>query len=365
MSAIVGLARLVGTRISDEQSLGHLDKLQKASRHLLRIVNDVLDLSKIEAGQLKLESTAFEPREMLDDALGMLLEKAVAKGLTIELQVDPDVPQRMLGDPMRLQQILLNFLSNAIKFTAHGTIRVHAQAAERLDARILMRIEVQDAGIGMTAQEQERIFQPFSQADGSIARRFGGTGLGLVIARRLAELMEGEVGVHSAAGLGSTFWMTAWLHRSNAEHGWTPSRAMPLATVARTYKGFRLLLAEDNPVNQLVMSETLKNLEFEIDIVDNGLDAVERVRQCRYALVLMDMQMPLMDGLTATRAIRRMPGNERLPIFAMTANAFDDDRQRCMEAGMNEHLIKPVDIDQLEQTIARWLLSPSQGTSID
>jgi CheY-like chemotaxis protein len=292
---------------------------------------------------------------MLDESVGMLLESAVAKGLTIDLQVDPDVPQLVLGDPMRLQQILLNYLSNAIKFTAHGAIRVHAHAAERNDGRILMRVEVEDAGIGMSPQEQEKIFQPFSQADGSIARRFGGTGLGLVIARRLAELMEGEVGVQSAAGLGSTFWVTAWLRRSNAEHGWTPSKAMPLTTVARTYKGLRVLLAEDDPVNQLVMAETLKSLEFDIDIVDNGLDAVERVRQCRYALVLMDMEMPLMDGITATRAIRRMPGNEGLPIFALTANAFDDDRQRCLDAGMNEHLFKPVDLDLLDHALARWL----------
>ena len=363
LSAIIGMARLLRPQLNEDKPLDYLGKLQQAAHHLLRIVNDVLDLSKIEAGQLDLEEASFSLRQVLTHAVDMMQERAAAKGLVVTLEIAAQLPPWLRGDALRLEQIVLNFLSNAIKFAATGAVAVRASLAAAGAGvgadQTRLRIEVQDSGIGMTTEQQQRLFQSFTQADNAVAREFGGTGLGLAIARRLAALMQGEVGVVSVAGAGSTFWMTAVLRNGLAEpSGFAPLPALPFTPPALSmdaFKGLKVLLAEDEPVNQLVTSETLMQLGFEVDVVDNGAAAVAYAIAGDYALVLMDVHMPVMDGLQATRLIRQRPDRQALPIVAMTANAFDDDRKRCLEAGMDEHLSKPLDLQAFRAALLRCL----------
>ncbi len=355
MSSIIGLARLMRAGITQEKPLDYLAKLQQAADHLMRIINDVLDLSKIEAGQLHLEEAEFALRQVLTHAVDMLHDHALAKGLTVALAIDPELPGWLRGDALRLEQIVINFLGNAIKFTNRGVIDIRVSQAESNADQICLRIEVQDRGIGITPEQQERLFQSFSQADSSTAREYGGTGLGLVIARRLAALMHGEVGVVSHASQGSTFWMTARLRIGQTGPQAAEARPVLPWPANGPPAGTKVLLAEDDLVNQLVTSQMLQQLGFEVDVVDNGADAIERVLTGNYALVLMDMQMPRMDGLTATRKIRQLPGLQALPIVAMTANAFDDDRRRCLEAGMNDHISKPIQTERFHRVLATCL----------
>jgi len=362
MSAIIGLARLMRTDLtrtdaSRDRPLDYLGKLQGAADHLLRIINDVLDLTKIEADQLTLEDAEFSLRQMLMHAIDMLQDRAAEKALTLDLFIDARMPALLRGDGLRVEQIVLNFLGNAIKFAARGSIYVRANVVEAGANETLLRIEVEDAGIGMTPEQQTRLFQPFSQADSSISRQFGGTGLGLVIARRLAGLMQGEVGVISQAAAGSTFWMVVRLRNGRS----VPGAVEPAVTAPpiTRFDGVRVLVAEDDPVNQIVTSETLKQMGFEVDVVGNGAEAVERIRAGDYALLLMDIQMPVMDGLTATRAIRALPGLPSLPIVAMTANAFADDQRRCIDAGMDDFVSKPIRPDDFYRTLVRVLASGS------
>ena len=353
MSSIIGLARLLRDLTPQGKATEYLSKLDRAADHLLHIINDVLDLSKIEANQLALEDAEFSPRQVITQAVDMLQDRAAEKGLDLDQAIDARLPHCLRGDALRLRQIVLNFLSNAIKFSSHGTIHIRVTFAPGADADTLLRIEVQDSGIGMTQDQQARLFKPFSQADDSIARQYGGTGLGLSIARRLAALMGGEVGVLSEARVGSTFWVSVRLRNGPPES----LLEQPLAGDQELLQasGVRVLLAEDDPVNQLVTSELLRQLGFEIDIVGNGADAVERVREGGYALVLMDLHMPGMDGLTATRQIRLHHTRQALPIIAMTASTFEEDRRRCAEAGMDHFISKPVQPDQLRVVLLRSL----------
>ena len=348
MGAILGLARLLRAELPPGRPLDYVAKLQQSGDHLLRIVNDVLDLSKIEAGQLELEDAAFSLREVVTHAIDMLQPRASEKGLALELNVDAALPPYLRGDALRLEQIVLNFLVNAIKFTSHGTIHVRA-----LHAGARLRIEVQDSGIGMTPQQQARLFQPFAQGNSSTAREFGGSGLGLVIARHLASLMHGEVGVVSESQRGSTFWLDLPLRDCPADA--LAARADSAPAWVAPPAGTRVLLADDDPVNQLVISQLLRELGFEVDVVDDGAEAVARVRAGRYAMVLMDLHMPRLDGLEATRQIRALDGAALLPIIAMTASAFEEDRRRCIDAGMSDHVAKPIDPAQLQDVATRCL----------
>ncbi len=497
MNAIIGMTHLaLNTELTPRQR-DYLQKTRKASQHLLGILNDVLDFSKVEAGKLEIEREAFDLEKVLDTVSTLVAEKSMAKGLELVFDVAPDVPRHLVGDAMRLGQVLINFANNAVKFTEKGEIGVAVRVDRYTPNGVMLRLSVRDTGIGLTRAQMDNLFHSFQQADASTTRKFGGTGLGLAISRKLAHLMGGEVGVDSAVGEGSTFWFTAEVGvaatpvaappagvdlrgrralvvddneyartvmagmldsmtfsvglASSGEMALTQLRAaqaqgrpyevvyldwrmpgmdgietarriramdlmpaprlimatahgreevlaesasagihgvlvkpitasvlfdttidalgghdaglrapvlpvlsMGIAALA-PMRDARLLLVEDNDINQQVACELLQDAGFTVDVADNGEAAVRMVQERPYALVLMDMQMPVMDGLQATRAIRALHGMAGLPIVAMTANAMDADRQRCLDAGMNDFLVKPIDPDSLWGCLSRWI----------
>jgi two-component system sensor histidine kinase/response regulator len=502
MNAIIGMSHLALKTALDARQTNYIRKIHQSGQHLLGIINDILDFSKVEAGKLHIEHTAMDLDKVLDNVATLISEKATAKGLELLFDIDPDVPVSLVGDPLRLGQILINYANNAVKFTDSGEIVITVRKQEETDTEVLLRLGVRDTGIGLTPAQMERLFQSFEQADASTTRKYGGTGLGLAISKRLAELMGGAVGVQSEVGQGSTFWFTARLGKGaprpallpnidlrgtrmlvvdDNEHarailsqmltslsfrveavagGWDALQAtrhaeqagdpfaivfldwhMPgmggietahemaslglarpprcvvvtahgrdeVAASARAagvedvlikpvnpsllfdcvmrmlgssatspqavnrlpaladeaqlaaLRGARILLVEDNDVNQEVACGLLLDAGLVVDIADNGLIALEKVQQSAYELVLMDMQMPVMDGVAATQAIRRLGAAfERLPIVAMTANAMQEDRERCRAAGMVDFVSKPIDPSDLWRALLRWV-APRAG----
>jgi len=365
MNAIIGLTHLLQRDSHDATASDRLDKVASAARHLLDIINDVLDLSKIEAGKLTLEQADFAVEPLLQRTLALVADRAQAKSVQL-VQHTQDLPAVLCGDATRLSQALLNLLGNAIKFTAQGTVTLQAELLSQSAGQVHLRFTVVDTGIGIAADKLGRLFSAFEQADSSTTRRFGGTGLGLAITRHLAEMMQGEVGAQSIEGQGSRFWFTVKLAPGGtalpAGHQAQPPGpqetvlhgARQARQAEQALRGLRVLLAEDNPVNQEVALELLEEVGAQVGLASNGVEAVALASANAYDLILMDMQMPVMDGLQATEQIRRLPAHAHTPILAMTANAFGEDRAACLAAGMNDHIAKPVDPQQLYATMAQW-----------
>jgi PAS domain S-box-containing protein len=359
MNAIMGMTGLALRRAEEPRLRNQLVKIEQASQHLLAVINDILDISKIEAERLVLERVVFRLGEVLENLASLIGHRAAEKGLRLDFDLPPELAALLLrGDPLRLGQILLNLAGNAVKFTAHGGITVRARLAEESPDEALLRVEVQDTGIGITAADQARLFTAFEQADSSMTRKYGGTGLGLAISKRLVQLMGGAIGVDSAPGQGSTFWFTVRLGKHAGPT--VPERAEASRPVEELLQGIapgiRILLAEDEPINQEVSCSLLEDVGFAVDLAEDGAAAVAMARDGDYGLILLDMQMPRLNGVDAARAIRALPRHARTPILALTANAFDDDRQTCLAAGMNDHIAKPVDPDALYAALLRWLL---------
>lgn len=357
MNAIMGMANLILRHTDDPKLRDQLTKIDQASQHLLAVINDILDISKIEADRLVLEQVNFKIGGVLENLMSLLRQRAAEKRLSLTCLLPPEIAGlHVQGDPVRLEQILLNLTGNAIKFTSAGSVSVQAQIIEESAASVRVRFEVQDTGIGIAKEDQPRLFTAFEQADSSMTRKFGGTGLGLAISKRLAQMMGGDIGVKSEPGRGSTFWFTVRLDKLDSV--FEPPLAYSTAAADRLrarYAGTLVLLAEDEPINQEVSRSLLEEVGFIVHLAEDGQRAVAMARQYEYALILLDLQMPKLNGLEAAMAIRALPGYVRTPILAMTANAFDEDRQACMAAGMSDHISKPVVPGRLFEILLDWL----------
>ncbi len=362
MNSIIGMSYLALKQAAEPRQRDYLQKIHHSAQHLLGIINHILDFSKIEAGRVELELLDFTLDALMRNLASQLGEAAAARGLSLEFEIAPELQRPLRGDPLRLEQVLLNFTSNAIKFSERGTVLVRASVLRTLGAETLVRFEVRDRGIGIDAAELPKLFAPFHQADPSTTRRYGGTGLGLVISKQLAELMGGEVGVDSTPGEGSTFWFTARL-ASPADAAAALRRAATPAGAATAgpgaLAGSAILLVEDNAFNQQVAQELLEDAGARVTVAGNGSEALalmrERGPQAPFDCVLMDVQMPVMDGFEATRRLRADAQLKDTRVIAMTANAGLEDQARCLAAGMDEFVTKPVAPETLIATVARAL----------
>jgi two-component system, sensor histidine kinase and response regulator len=368
MNAIIGMSHLALKTDLTPRQRDYLTKVESSSHHLLGIINDILDFSKVEAGKLDIEYAEFDLAKVIDHVADLVGHKAAAKGLEFLLDIAPQVPQRLLGDSLRVGQILINYANNAVKYTDHGRIVVSVRMDQRGHDEALLHFSVSDTGIGLTPQQQALLFQSFQQADSSITRKYGGTGLGLAISKNLAHLMGGEVGVESRFGKGSTFWFTiraGLVHHTGltVPAGLTSLGAPLDMMLPANSDGTRVLLVEDNEINQLVAQEILRDAGYIVEVAENGRIAVDMVQQRDWDVVLMDMQMPVMDGLEATQCIRKLANRASLPIIAMTANAMQRDRERCLAAGMNDFVTKPVDPEELFKVLMKWAQRPQSATA--
>ena len=358
MNGVIGMASiLLDSPLSSEQRK-FAEAISSSGETLLSLINDILDLSKIEAGKFDLEIVDFDLAALLTNFSDAFALQATSKGLAFSCAIDPDVPCGLSGDPKRLRQVLTNLVGNAVKFTPQGEVTLQVSLVSATAITSVLRFAVRDTGIGIPADKQALIFQQFTQADASTSRRFGGSGLGLAISKKLVELMDGEIGVSSVAGQGSEFWFTTCFAACLRDAPTSaPAASAPLAPSPH-WQGLRVLVAEDTLINQKVATELLKKLTLQVDVVSNGSEAVHALTTTPYALVLMDVQMPEMDGLEATRLIRSEGSpvlDPRIPIIAMTANAMSADQQICLDAGMDDYISKPVSRGSLAAMLEKWL----------
>jgi signal transduction histidine kinase/ActR/RegA family two-component response regulator len=362
MNGVLGLTEVVLDSPLEPQQREHLELVKSAAVSLLVILNDILDLSKIEAGKLGIEQVPYSPAGVMRDVTQAVRARAQAKGLSLQCETDPSVPERVLGDPVRLRQILLNLCDNAIKFTDTGSVSVRAQATLTDTGDCELMVCVRDTGIGIPADKQDVIFQSFNQADTSTTRKYGGTGLGLTICASLAALMGGRIWLESEAGQGSSFWFTVQgvvAPPGQAGFGDRPAEPVQSQPAEKTRPvsqpadhRLQILLAEDNPLNQRLAVLLLERWGHEVALAQDGFEAVTLFGQRDWDLVLMDMQMPNMDGVAATRAIRATETDgRRTPIVAMTANAMNADRELCLEAGMDAFLSKPFEVERFRTLV--------------
>jgi PAS domain S-box-containing protein len=350
MHGILGMSELLADTSLSEEQRECVGAIRDSAEALLRLLNDILDLSKIEAGRMELESVVFDPAREVEQAQATLAATAQKKGLRLTAQIESGLCRLVRGDPLRLRQVLLNLAGNALKFTEHGEVAIRAEIVEENDHNVTLRCLVSDSGIGIPQDQQARLFQSFVQGDGSITRRYGGSGLGLAISRQLVELMGGAIHVQSEPGHGSTFSFTAVLEKAEAVE---PAELSPADRGNLDHR--RILLAEDNEVNQRILLRFLQRAGCQVDVAPDGQEAVEAALQTCYDAILMDVQMPRMDGYTATAEIRRREnGRGRTPIIAMTANAMKGDREKCLGAGMDDYLSKPVRLEELKRLLCRW-----------
>jgi signal transduction histidine kinase/DNA-binding NarL/FixJ family response regulator len=378
MNGVIGLTGLLLDTKLDPSQRDFADTILQSAELLLTIVNDILDFSKIEAGKLKFEIMDFDLVETVESTLEMMAERAQVSGIELSSAISPDMPTRLRGDPGRLRQILFNLIGNAIKFTEKGEVVVRAFQESETERHSVVRLDVEDTGIGISPAAQVGLFEPFIQADGSTTRKYGGTGLGLAICKQLVTMMRGEIGVESKSGQGSTFWFTVQLEKQLVDVMAKSMDENALAISARPVpepipsernskvENVRILLAEDNSGNQLVALGLLKKLHYTANAVADGLEVLRSLEQISYGIILMDCQMPEMDGYEATRAIRsREKGLEEQPcpwkspvyIIAITANAMQDDREKCLAAGMDDYLSKPIRAPELKAALDRWKLT--------
>jgi CheY-like chemotaxis protein len=354
MNGIVGMSYLVLQTDLSSRQRSYIEKIEESSKSLLAIINDILDLSKIESGKLVIDKVNFNLNKVIKNSLNLIRFNAKKKGLKIKVKYSKDIPKRLYGDSLRLSQVLNNLLSNAVKFTQTGQVVL---SIDRVNQNIF-RFEVRDTGIGLKEIEQKKIFKAFSQADGSTTRDYGGTGLGLTISKQLVELMGGKIWVESEYGHGSRFIFELELKEVQVEYNnedielKDKTLKTKLKRDINLLKNCKILLAEDNEINQEIVSGLLENSSIELDIAKNGKEAVEKFKKNRYTLILMDIQMPIMDGYEATKIIREIDKN--IPIIAITANAMKEDIKKSAKYGMNSHINKPIEVKELYEIILRY-----------
>ncbi|HOO62503.1 MAG TPA: ATP-binding protein [Synergistaceae bacterium] len=371
MNSIIGMTELLlsDSSLSEEQK-DHALTVQKSGEELLGLINDILDISKIEAGMLQMEERAFDLPEVVEAVRSICNPLAVRKGLEFSCSLDPSISEPLRGDASRLRQVLLNLVSNAIKYTRQGHVRLLIWVRSSREESLLVEFQVEDTGEGIAEEKQEIIFLPFNQGDGTMSRKYGGTGLGLAISRELVRMMGGELWVRSAPGKGSTFGFSCFFDKGvpSGKEEKLPQQERPslqdLSLVrASVNQPWRILVVEDNLFNQKLVLKLLERWGIAADLAENGLEALEKIENQPYDLVLMDVQMPEMDGLQATREIRKrekLLGLSRMPVVAMTANAYVEDREKCFAAGMDDYVAKPVKKNAFYGVVAKFLKEVSE-----